>query len=88
MFNQLLLLKQAHKENCTRVSRRVSESSDSSSYSDTSTSTNSMSDLDRPTFSPIKSTSSSEDEGDECEGCSSKKQPTTAMPFGPADVED
>ena len=47
-----------------------------------------MSEIDRPAFSSITSTTLSEDEGDESEGCSSTKQPATAMPSGSAYVEN
>ena len=43
-----------------------------------------MSEFEAPAFSPITSTTSSEDECDECEGISSTTQPATAMPSGAA----
>ena len=43
-----------------------------------------MSDFEAPAFSPITSTTSSEDECDESEGYFSTKQPATGMPSGSA----
>ena len=76
--------------NCAHASKGVPEDYDSSSCSDTSTTTNSISDFEAPALSPITSKTSSEVECDGSEDCLSTKQPATDMLSGStaAGVED
>ena len=90
IFNQQLLLLQGHQRNCALVSSGVPEDYDSSMSSDTSTAIDATSDLEAPAFSPITPMTSSEDECDESEDCSSINHPASGVLSGStaAVVED